>query len=293
MNIKIFKQFLLYSCVTAALISCIPVHYYDMQAGEVHVDSDEMGFLPQQGTEITIDINYIHEKVCTKTTPGYCKKLFRYRVLLDGELYSYGIEGMGDSFFDITIPLMANDSYTTKSVVVEGSSSTEYNTESNWKDWEVLFEGTQDCLKENEPLHYSGLDNKRLRVDIDTTILYFDFIPGYSSEAFKRFLFDNDTINGTCDLSGNKISLWFGHTTPSLSNKIPQNSVSGNIKKGSIGITGFDFYLLMDNESWKYSEFTSIGTIDDNSYWNLRLLKKASDNSKRILHKSITFSLVD
>ena len=293
MKIRVLNKFLLYSCISVALTSCIPTYYYDLQPGEVYVDSNEEGLLPQQGTEITIDIKHILEKKTTKTTPGYSAKIFRYRVLLDGELYSYGINGTNEGAGDVIIPLIANDSYTTKSVIVEGSSSTEYSTEGSWKNWEVLFEGTQDCLKENDPLRYSGLENKRLRVDIDSTILFYDFIPGYSAEAFKRFLFDNDTIIGTCDLSGNKIKIWFGYTSPSLFNKIPQNAVSGNIKKGSIGIDGYHSYLLMDNERWYYSEFTYIGTIEDNSYRNLLHLKIVSDNSKKILHKNISFSLVD
>lgn len=293
MKIKVLNKFLLYSCASVVLVSCIPTYYYDLQPCEVYVDSNEEGLLPQHGTEITIDIKLILEKKTTKTMPGYSAKFFRYRVLLDGELYSYGIEGTEEGAGDVVIPLIANDSYTTKSVVIEGSGSTEYSTEGSWNNWEVLFEGTQDCLKENEPLRYSGLENKKLRVDIDSTILYYDFIPGYSAEAFKRFLYDNDTITGECDMSGNEIRIWFGYTSPSLSNKIPRNSVSGDIKKGSIGIDGYYSYLLMDNKKWYYSEFTSIGTIEDNSYGNLQRLKNEDNNSKKILHKSIAFSLVD
>lgn len=293
MKIKALNHFLHVSCISVALVSCIPTFYYDLQPGEVYVDSNEEGLLPQQGTGITIDIKHILEKKTTKTTPGYSAKLFRYRVFLDGELYSYGINGADEGAGDIIIPLIANDSYTTKSVIVEGSGSREYFSESSWKNWEVLFEGTQDCLKENEPLRYSGLENKRLRVDIDSTVLYYDFIPGYSAEAFKRFLYDSDTITGECDLSGNRIRIWFKYTSPGLSNIIPQNAVSGNIRKGSIGIDGYHSYLLMDNENWYFSEFTSVGTIEYNSYGNLQLLKKESDNSKKILHKRITFSLVD
>ena len=186
------KRLFFFTC-SFVLFSCVPVHYYDLEVGQVYVDSNDKGLLPQEGTTITIDIGLIHEKVSTKMTPGYQAKLYRYRVMLDGELYSSGITGIEDLTTDIQIPLIANESYKTKSVIIEGSGSTEYNSEDHWKDWEVLFEGTQDCLAESDTLRYAQLENKRLRVDIelDSTTLFYDFLPGFSSEAFKRLLLDN------------------------------------------------------------------------------------------------------
>lgn len=288
------KRLFFFTC-SFVLFSCVPVHYYDLEVGQVYVDSNDKGLLPQEGTTITIDIGLIHEKVSTKMTPGYQAKLYRYRVMLDGELYSSGITGI-ELTTDIQVPLIANESYKTKSVIIEGSGSTEYDSEDHWKDWEVLFEGTQDCLAESDTLRYAQLENKRLRVDIelDSTTLFYDFLPGFSSEAFKRLLLDNTKIECTCYIYDSHIDINY-YDVFDYFKKIPQNAISGKIENGVFGMDvsypGFNF--KMEDTSVSYSTYTPIATIDQNSKWYLSLLKIKKSHSQKIIWTKLVLSLTD
>ena len=282
-NSVFIRAFVVFSL--SLLTSCLPVHYCRVEPVEARAELNEKGTIPQSGGFIKLSLELIEEKTSfTKTQPGYSGKFYRYRVFLDGELYSTQTFGMCPPPEVAEIPIMANDSYATRSVLVEGACAKDYESEASWDSWETLFEGTQDCLAEGDQPRYSGLDNKRLRIDVEDYTLYCSFYPGFSSEAFKRMLYDNPHFECPCILASSYIS----YHADSFSS-IPCNPVSGIIEKGTLGI---DSLLLIDLP-YTFSVFTPIGTICEESKETLQQIQEQEFVRQHIKGATIHFSLCD
>ena len=264
------------------LTSCLPTHFGRVEPQEASAELNEKGMIPQSGAFIKLSLDWIWEKTSfTKTEPGSRSKGFRYRVFLDGELYSAATTW---ELLVIKIPIMANDSYITKHVLVEGACATDYDSEESWDSWETLFEGTQDCLAEGDQPRYAGLEDKRLRIDVEDYTLYCSFYPGFSSEAFKRMLYDNPHFECPCILRASEIF----YDSDSFS-FIPRNTVSGIIEKGTLGINS----LLLNDMPFTYSVFTPIGTICEESKETVQQIQEQVSLSHSIYRATIHFSLCD
>lgn len=79
-----------------------------------------------------------------------------------------------------------------------------------------------DCLAESDTLRYAQLENKRLRVDIelDSTTLFYNFLPGFSSETLKRLLLDNIKKECPCYVYDSRIDINYSDVLD-LFKKIP------------------------------------------------------------------------
>lgn len=304
---KIYSFFYAYRLIVACFVmilaaACVPTHFYTLEPGEIEADLNEQGYIPQYGTTIKIPMEIIHQNTTycpSKMTPGMVARQFRYRVLVDGNLYSSAIS-RGSIFISrqINIPIMSNDSYKTKTIIIEGACATDYSANPEWNDWVVLYEGIQDCLKEGEPLHYSGLENKRLRINIDDNSLQYEFCPGSPQEVFKRILFDNGPIEFTCSLSSYKTWPDYTQEMIGLVSSIPKNSVSGNFQAGyfgldddlEVGVNG-SLVFLMSECYYRERAFTPIGRIGEGEITALQDLVEEIEPK----HSSsvITISLCD
>lgn len=153
--------------------------------------TDEDGLLPQEGTTLHLTLNY---GPVTKWEPGHSWKWYRYRVFVDGELYSKGIiseEGYYDVF---DIPLIANDSHSVRTVTAEGSMALDFDSGDKWDEWHKLYEAQQACLPDDQPLQYAELENARLIMRIKGKQIPFVMDKNGAAEAFKRLFYEHAVV---------------------------------------------------------------------------------------------------
>ena len=298
MNVKNLIRALVVAVVILSMATSCRHRKFSLRVESVNVELNEMGMIPQAGTTIEIYMACDEDELpATKAVDiWYPLKKYRYRVFLDGELYSYGICGdMGPHYNNILIPIIANESYRPKSILVEGAKATAYNSDIYWNKWETLFEGTQDCHGEGEPLRYTGLENKRLKVNIDGSVLYYQLNSGFSAEAFKRIMSDVGELECECSLTGHDISSKNSDELIELFSGIPHNEVVG-IREGAFGAKDFLGYsnslIFSAQDSWE-GYITPIGMIIDESKPALHSLAERGSQSKKIIWTTMSLSLCD
>ena len=160
------------------------VEYFDVTADEIKVPEGISDVIPQEGTTLTIDLTYEYVPK-TKFEPGEDWKQYRYRALIDGWEYCYGV--VSGEFETAVIPIMANDTHSPASIVIEGSKALDYEENpKHWEDWHELYRGTQECLPATETPKYEGLKDMRLKVTVDGKSFLFDIRNTGAGEAFKR-----------------------------------------------------------------------------------------------------------
>ena len=173
------KRILLFihSVALFALSGCIGPYYLDVATEEV----DAPNVIPQEGTTLSLDITY--EDITTRFTPIEVYRRYRYYVLIDGWEYSYGFGSQ------VSITIMANDTHSPVSVIVEGAKALDYSDNpSTWDDWHELYRGTQEALEETEESKYKGLEGLSLGVKLGDKTYKFEFQDSGASEVFKRLL---------------------------------------------------------------------------------------------------------
>lgn len=137
---------------------------------------------------LSLDLTYEFD-VYTRFEPGEDYRAYRYRVLIDGEIYSQGIVSRYSYGKKTTIPIMANDTHSSVTVVVEGSKALEYSDfPTSWDTWHELYRGTQEYLPATASPRYAGLAGAKMGMTIDGKTYTFDISDSASGEAFKRLL---------------------------------------------------------------------------------------------------------
>lgn len=182
---KTIILFLSLFCLTA----CFGwVEYLEPSVEEITPERSEDGLLPQMGTTLHLKLNYMP---VTKFQPGREWKMYRYRIFIDDEPYSYGV--LDDGYCEVLdIPLLANDSHEVRTITAEGSMSLDFSGEEKWDDWHKIYEATQACLPESESRQYAALEEARLVLKIDGKDLYFDLEKNGTAESLKRFLYGRE-----------------------------------------------------------------------------------------------------
>ena len=108
-RLALFPAILL-SIAAFSSTGCLKHYYYEHEVTSVEALTT---LLPQEGTTLVINL----EEKLTKCFSIIEAKDYRYRVLVDGEIYSQG------EYYRPDIPLYENDSHKRKEVIVEGSQS--------------------------------------------------------------------------------------------------------------------------------------------------------------------------
>jgi hypothetical protein len=179
-----------FSLILALLIlsGCMGTMYYDVAADEITTPEGVGEAIPQEGTMLSLDLTYEFD-VYTRFEPGEDYRAYRYRVLIDGEIYSQGIVSRYSYGKKTTIPIMANDTHSPVTVVVEGSKALEYSDfPTSWDTWHELYRGTQEYLPATASPRYAGLAGAKMGMTIDGKTYTFDISDSASGEAFKRLL---------------------------------------------------------------------------------------------------------
>ena len=179
-----------FSLLLALLIlsGCMGTMYYDVASDEITTPEGVGEVIPQEGTTLSLNLTYEFD-VYTRFEPGEDYRAYRYRVLMDGEVYSQGIVDRFSSGKTASIPIMANDTHVPATIVVEGSKALEYSDyPASWDTWHELYRGTQECLPAAESPRYAGLAGAKMGMTIDGKTYTFDISDSGSGEAFKRLL---------------------------------------------------------------------------------------------------------
>jgi hypothetical protein len=151
---------------------------------------------------------------------------------------------------------------------------------------------SQECLAENEHRRYTGLNDKRLKVEIDDYILYYAFLDGFSSESFKRILFDKKQIELPCLLDSTKIQLEYSESVRDVFSFIPVYAVSGIVETGALIMSGLPFFIMLRQPDW-YGYFTPRGIIAEESKSTLATLAEMSVQSNSRIPATMKLSLCD
>lgn len=162
------------------------VEYFDVVEEKLQTPEGVTDVLPQEGATLSLDLTYEYVPQ-TKFEPGCDYKMYRYRVLVDGWEYCYGVTN--SDYQTVTIPIMANDTHSPVSIVVEGSKALDYeDNPKGWEAWHELYSGTQECLAAGESPAYDRLEDKQLQVTIDGKSFLFDIRDTGAGQVFKRLM---------------------------------------------------------------------------------------------------------
>jgi len=265
------------------------VEYFDVVADEIKVPEGVTDVIPQEGTTLALNLTYEYVPR-TKFEPGEDWKQYRYRVLIDGWEYCYGVTD--EDNYDVTIPIMANDSHSPASIVVEGSKAHDYEENpKEWEDWHELYCGTQECLPESETPKYDNLKDKQLKVTIDGKSFLFDIRDTGAGQAFKRLMSDRTVNLSIClddflfvheDAEGFERKL--GNIIPPSFGKACYKHKVGEIRLEKNGWFGI---CLKEKEIYGYD--TILGTVCPE---DLKAFKKLYPGYHNQVQTTMTMSLV-
>ena len=283
---------LLILALALVCLSCSPV-YLDPAAEEiVPQELSEGGELPQTGTILHLNLNY---SSATKFEPRFVAKMYRYRVLIDGELYSYGVYDNSGCDCIVDIPLMANDSHAPKTITAEGSASLDYSGEEKWEEWHGLFEAAQACLPEGEPAQYDCQRGARIVVKIDGRMLYFDLEENGTAECLRRLLYTQEL---SARVQVNDDGIVFDWQSEEdllylLRASIPPNHCSKGdaLKEGQLYFHDYGFGIsTRDSDFGSY--FSTAGTVCPESRKDLPALsRKAASLPEGLYYTEATLSV--
>ena len=265
------------------------VEYFDVAEETLKVPEGISDVIPQEGTTLALNLTYEFVPQ-TKFEPGYDYKQYRYRVLIDGWEYCYGVTN--EEYYDVTIPIMANDTHSPVSIVVQGSKALDYEDNPNeWEDWHELYSGTQECLPANEATRYGNLKDTQLNVTIDGKSFRFDIRDTGTGQAFKRLLADQTVTLSVC--LDNFISIYEDTEGfhKDLADKVPPCFELSHYKHkvGEISLEkgGWLGICLKDKETFGYD--TILGSVRPE---DLKEFKKLYPGYHNQVQTTMTLSLV-
>lgn len=249
----------LYVTAVLLMVGCTSPYRWEPTREELEPLDCVEGILPQEGTLLKLRLDY---SFFTKFQAIEYTQQYRYRVLIDGEIYSYGVNT--ERIKSLSIPLMANDGYTRKTIVVEGSEALDYisskedkvNPSITWGEWHELYRGEQECLPAEQPQQYSSIKDSRLKFVIAGKNLTVEFAKNGTAEAFKRFLSKDEIkadvrINSFIRLDAAKE----GELISKLRASIPDNHTNES-KTGTLYYADGD--LIIDLEEFAVIKYNSI-----------------------------------
>jgi len=281
----LMKRLLSFIFVSAVLASCLGTEYYDVASEKLSADElvQQQGIIPQEGTVLTLDLTHEYEYY-TRFQPGREAKKYRYRVLIDGHLYCQDVLYMFDP--SVSIPIMANDSYSLKSIVVEGAKALEYGDEPDWEDWHELYSAAQEAMGTGQPLKYSGLMGSSLQIELEGKTLNLDFEENGSAEVFRRILSERQGcyISSSSNVSDTFAYIDYhreetdeGLLITEMWDRVPQNTVYSKFLAGTLYYS--DWSLLLSLHDYNYgglcggkSYLTPIATVRKEDMKTLRSL---------------------
>jgi len=257
-------------CISMLFFGCIRLtppeyhfNYYGIAGEEILVPQGETDMIPQEGTILTLNLSYEIDSVVTRFTfdPDYVDyyQYYRYRVFID-DWYYCGRTIKRDT--KVSIPIMANDSYSPVTVRVEGSRSTNYEG-TEWADWHEIYRGIQNPLAETEELEYSCLEDLHLTIKMIDTEFTFNLIDSGAAQVFKRLLKDRKyQILASVPSSRNEIK---GHSTSTGSSfdyfisrvkslvPVDDSNYEGKDKAGALFVNGSTIRIaLTDGHTGTY-----------------------------------------
>ena len=272
---------------------CMGMEYYDVATEEISSAEGITDAIPQAGTVLTLDIEYKYE-FYTRFEPGRDYRVYRYHVLIDGNEYSRGIVNNGN--VSASIPIIANDTHSPATVVVEGSKALDYSDyPSYWDTWHELYRSTQECLPAAESPSYADLAGARLGMTIDGKTYTFDIQDSGSGEAFKRVLKDRNVslqiyIDNSIGIypEGEEDARRFWTQVREM---VPANCDTEGIvwKAGGIYLEGGNLYVCLKSGKDK-SYSTLIGFISDG---DLKALKSLRPGGNKQVQTSMTLFLTE
>lgn len=232
--------------------------YYDVDTEEITPPEGIGNTIPQQGALLSLDVTY-HYDYYTRFEPGRDYRVYRYRVCIDDWEYSTGV--VLSEYQKVSIPIMANDTHSTVSVVVEGSKAMDYSDyPKSWDAWHELYRGTQEALQGSEEAEYSGLDGSRLLLEINGKTFRFDIDPSGSGIAFKRLMsgLGRVTIPAIID---SFIDLW--EFPVQIFQTVPanQDTTGSDWKAGTIYLNEGTLSICLQDKKNQYCYPTVLGRV--------------------------------
>jgi hypothetical protein len=281
----------LYVIAVLLMVGCTSPYRWEPTREELEPLDCVEGILPQEGTLLKLRLDY---SFFTKFQAIEYTQQYRYRVLIDGEIYSYGVNT--ERIKSLSIPLMANDGYTRKTIVVEGSEALDYISSKenetkpvDWSDWHELYRGEQECLQVDQEQRYASFKDSRLSLDIDGKHLTLNFAHNNTAEAFKRYLSKEvihaDVITTTVmrpDRSKEQELL------SRLKTSIPDNHTD-EWKSGTLYFANGEFFLILDEE-WCGDDYTYKSIVGTVVTKDLSILKTLAHIEEKY-HTTATLSL--
>ena len=235
------------------------------------------GMIPQEGDVIEVEYSYV--QVETKFQPGTAYLTFRYRVLADGQQFSYAVvNGSGYPPLEIVIP--ANDSYSERTIRVEISAGSNYDRyPSEWGEWYEVFSGSQACLAEDEQLMTPALEAKGIRISKGELSFDLEDADNGSVMPLKTLLADGSLVL-EANVYSDFISVNKNEYTELFSSRIPLNHGDGNRKYG-LYLHDSGFLLLTNNsDNINYQYSTLLGYIRDTDINLYRTMFTGSESQK-------------
>lgn len=262
-KIKIFfilpAIMLLTSCVDGRLY--LNAYFIDHSVNEVTASSDKL--LPQEGGVITIPIEV--SEIHTKFEPIYVEKGSRYKVTIDGKLYTTDSHNEKHAGLkEVKVPIPANDTYKQVEIKVFVSFYKHYVDSSSWTKWEERFSIMQEALPSGSTQKYSDVDANDVYISVDRGLPFkVEMADGWPSVCFRRFIADN---GGRLEFDLGPIDLWGENATvragisPLMDAYIPESEIDSKQKMQSGHIFMLHSrwqLLLLASEAGKFIQFNS------------------------------------
>ena len=259
-------------------------YYYDIAGEEILVPHGETDMIPQEGTILTLNLSYEIDSVVTRFTydPDYIDyyQYYRYRVFFD-DWYYCGRTIKRET--KVSIPIMANDSYSPVTVRVEGARSTNYEG-TEWADWHEIYRGIQDPLAETEELEYSCLEDLHLTIKMIDTEFTFNLIDSGAAQVLKRLLKDRKYLilasvpSSKNEIRGYSTSPSFDFFISRLKTLVPVDTrnYEGKDKAGALFVNGSSIVItLTDTEN---HTGTFVGSVVEAQLEDLRSFLQTHTN---------------
>lgn len=255
-NIMLMKRIILLSMLTIFMIGCNP-HYFDPYFESVPMGEGEM--LPQEGTMVTIPVEYI--QVETKTTVPMEFRPFRYRILSDGEEYSYALSS-GKNLRELNIVVPCNDSYLPREITVEVSYADGYDVEvKEWSKWQEIFSADQDCLAENEELVIPSVENAEIYVVIGGRSVFLEPADNGSSIPFILFM-KSEELTIPVNVYSDFISTYETGSHNRIRTMVPLNHTDF-IEKNALYMTDEGRLILTNKKFDPHAPMTLLGIVPE------------------------------
>ncbi|MCR5017496.1 MAG: hypothetical protein K6A64_01710 [Bacteroidales bacterium] len=234
--------------------------YYDVDTDEIYTPEGVGEVIPQEGTTLSLDVTYEYDYY-TKFEPGYEFRVYRYHVLVNDWEYSSGVVWTENQ--KVSIPIMANDTHTPATIVVEGAKAMDYSDyPSSWDSWHQLYQGTQESLPESESPRFAGLEDAKLKMEISGKTFSFDIEDSGSGIAFKRIMSSLGQISVPVTIETFiTISPWDFPVQIAQTVPVNQDATGAEWKAGNIYFEGGDLYICLKDKKVQFLYPTLIGHV--------------------------------